>query len=175
MGTDCRIWMPPDARLDDVANVIGILVGCKPEWNDSEKELYLRVPGVTVKGNEYPGLATCSNIDIESESLLNLCDYKRLHVMWHWEPGEFCLGYHLLMPRSTALWLAIGNALINFFGGAIDYNDCDSVEIDNMVYCQYKNNPTDGKAWDDHQHRMFNIRPLDKSDILKWKQHAAYK
>ncbi len=35
----------------------------------------------------------------------------------------------MLLPRSTSFWLSVGKGLIDFFGGKMDYNDSDDIEI----------------------------------------------
>lgn len=171
MGVDCRILLPPDARIRDVADVIGILAGLNPEWDDSIPSV--SVPGATAKPSS---LAECAEITIVSKNGEFLVDGETSHwLLFHWEPSEES-GMHLLMPHSTAFWIALGKKLVSFFGGSIDYNDCDSKDVDYRAKKpRRRNNPTVGKPWDDFQKAMFNIKPLTEKDLEKAEKYAAYK
>ena len=81
------------------------------------------------------------------------------------------------MPRSTPWWLAAGKALVDFFGGELDYNDCDSSDSDYAVPAKgdSMNRPSDGKPWHRLQDRILALQPLSADDILSARQDAAYK
>jgi hypothetical protein len=164
MGVDCNIWLPSRVRIRDVADVIGILAGLKPEKHllqaGGEDGLWaVRVPGVT-----YEGITTmpeCARITIDVQG-------EKHWTLYHFEPSN---GERLLMPSSTPFWLAIGSGLVKFFGGRLQYQDCDD-KIDEEYSVDYDTNPEDGEPWQAFQARMFNLQPAWPADF---KQHAAYK
>ncbi len=169
MGVDTRIILPPDARIQDVANVMGIFAGLKPEREIlSQGSMYVKVPGVKVAGLET--LPECANIILEGDMVDGENGH---HILWHWEFSEN-VG-HLLMPRSTAFWIAIGERLVDFFGGDVDYNDCDSIEVDYHRTSDYKNNPSDGDPWNAHQERIWNCKSITYEDMVSVDHHSAYR
>ncbi len=56
-------------------------------------------------------------------------------------------------------------ALADFFGGKVDFDDCDDVEFDYVVEDKKDedNCPEDGEAWTNLQERFLTIKPLKKS------------
>jgi len=166
MGVDCRIWLPGRVRILDVADVIGILAGMKPEkrpFSTSEDGGWsTHVPNVRTEG--IPEMPHCALIYFEHNG-------ETRTVLYHFEPGA---GERLLMPSSTALWLAIGSGLIHFFGGRLDYNDCDSEDANETATVNYDIAPSDGEPWYEFQQRKLDLKALTKEDIDKYKPNAAY-
>ena len=80
------------------------------------------------------------------------------------------------MPRSTASNIALGKRLVDFFGGFVDYNDCDNSDSDYAVAEKTADecDPQDGQPWDDFQERMFNLKPITKEEIEACRQYSAY-
>ena len=107
---------------------------------------------------------------------MGLDGYEGHHVMFHGEPGDGCHGkYRLLMPRSTPFWIAIGTKLIQFFGGEIDFNDCDSKGMDLKRKKPRKwNDPSNGKSWQDLQKDMWGLKPIAKDDLVAAAKYASY-
>jgi hypothetical protein len=80
------------------------------------------------------------------------------------------------MPRSTTFWCAIGKGLVKFFGGKIDYNDCDSKKVDfsKKPFSDRINCPSDGKPWQAFQEKLWNLLPLTSKDFEGFKGKIAY-
>ena len=79
------------------------------------------------------------------------------------------------MPRSTAEWLAIGKALVDFFGGDLTYADTvGGIDYSVKWGSRNRNAPTDGKPWQDFQKRIFKVRTLTGDDVRAMEKHAAY-
>ena len=78
------------------------------------------------------------------------------------------------MPRSTASNIAMCKRLADFFGGRVDYSDCDSTECDYYVDEQPDINAYDGEAWERLQTRKLNIEPLTADEIAACQPFAAY-
>lgn len=163
MGVDCRVILPDRVRVRDVAEVIGILAGLNRSW-DSTKS-WIEVEGVKVETTSVPEMVSIilrgSLIDEQSDHSAN----------FHFEgnPGR------LLFPRSTAFWIAVSKGLIDFFGGELDYNDSDSIDIDYKVPAKPNIAPEKGKDWYDFQEALYNIKPLTIYDLIDANQYAAYK
>ena len=175
MGVDTYIYLPKDVRVHEVAEVMGILAGLKPKWAGANGSIWAEVKGASVKGIEIiPGAA---NIYLEADKGKKFIDGEREHFcMYHYEVGGHYSNYVLLSPRSTALWIAIGIGLCKFFGGGIDYNDCDAGGINRRFPRKRKNNsPDDGKAWDLFQKEIMSIKPLSDKDLEKAEELASYK
>jgi hypothetical protein len=81
------------------------------------------------------------------------------------------------MPRSTPFWIAVGKRLVQFFGGEIDYQDCDEIDVDFARPSKSLkiNDPQDDDEWDTFQRRLFRLKPLMVEDIKDADQYAAYK
>jgi hypothetical protein len=58
-------------------------------------------------------------------------------------------------------------ALVDFFGGEVDFNDCDATDVDYKMRrkSNKKNCPEDGRSWDAFQKRLFALQPLTESDF----------
>lgn len=167
MGVDTLIRLPADVRIRDVSIVIGILAGLKPEQHSLCGSSYsCSVAGVETKSSSIP---ECADIEINGD----LVDgEKNHHVMFHFEYKAS----RLLMPRSTAFWIAVGRRLIQFFGGSMDYQDCDSVETNYRRKSPRKDNsPEGGKPWHDLQDAMLAIKPITKDELIKCDKWAAYR
>ena len=173
MGVDTKIILPHDVRVRDVAQVVGILSGIKPEWEFSSDKTakWVKVKGVIIEG--IPIMPECCRIFTIGDTIRQKND--SIHVLYHFESGDEIDG-RLLMPRSTPFWIAVGLRLIQFFGGSIDFNDCDSIDIDKTFKKpRKKNNPSTGKEWDDFQEEKFGLEPLTQKEIDGCKEFTSYK
>ena len=161
MGVDTSIVLPGDVRVADAAKVIGILAGQEKRWEETTGARWVEVEGVTVKSYDTDALVGCA--------LIEFADH---HVMWHFEVEH---GKRLIMPRSTPFWLAVGKALVDFFGGTVDYQDCDATDVDYEAHTpRLHNDPEDDGPWDAFQQALYDIQPLTKADIKAMREHAAY-
>lgn len=165
MGADTRILIPTGSRIGDVSNVIGVAVGLEKSLATlSENSIYLKVDGVNHKPSS---LSECA------------------HIAWHYENENHSILFHfqpsgspdhlLLMPRSTAFSICLGKRLVDVFGGFVDYNDCDDIDVDYSV----DNNPlrlaTDGEEWDKWQKFMHSFDEITDAELESAKILSAYK
>ena len=163
MGTDCSITFPPRVRLNDVADVIGILLGAevaKEPLGGHDGAYYAHVEGIKVKGCESP--AECATITFENRWFL-----------YHFEFGDF--GERGMLPRSTARNIAMCKRLADFFGARVDFNDCDLTEVDYFVEEQPDINASDGAAWQRLQDRKLAVLPLTDGEVAACEKFAAYR
>lgn len=155
MGINCRIFLPGNVRVGDVANVLGISAGLKPRWVTTKDYRIVKVNGVQV--SQIKDVAELARIELQGD----LIDSTKYHyVLYHF---EFRNG-RLLLPPSTDFWIACGKSLVDFFGGAVDFNDCDNTPVDYKVTRKSsKNNcPEKDKDWDIFQQRLMNIKPIEQ-------------
>lgn len=164
MGVDTRIYLSPGARVKEVAEVIGLAAGLPGRWEESGSTRWYAVPGVRVSSNS--GLPECCDIEWVDQN------GEGRRVLYHFEAGGH--GCKLLMPRSTPFWIAIGRRLVDFFGGWIDYQDCDEEDMDYRQPLQYHCCPEDGEPWKSFRQRMSEVQPITRSEYERSKQYAAY-
>jgi hypothetical protein len=73
--------------------------------------------------------------------------------------------------------MAIMHRLVDFFGGILDYNDCD--DIDNNYEVEAKswedNRPSDGEAWYRLQNRILDLKPITEEEWRSYDKVAYYK
>jgi hypothetical protein len=176
MGVDVRIMVNARARIRDVADVIGILAGKQPYKRDFDgfDGWSTEVDDVEYKPSKH--MAECAEIMIRSSQEQPLVDGHKNHwVLWHWEPSEkyHC---HVMQPPSTPFWIAVGKGLVDFFGGKLDYNDCDSKDIDYEARGRVRlgEYSEDGIGWEKLQNAKLNLKPITMADMKKMDKHAAY-
>lgn len=177
MGVDVRVHLPANVRLDTVARVMAAYAGGEVKKsffeNDSKSGWSTRVDGYKIKSCE----AIPSMVEIIIEPGKPMVDGENLHhCFYHFEPSER-EGGRLMMPRSTAFWIALMTKVVDFFGGTLDYQDCDSVDVDYTVPAKSweENSAEDGAAWYALQNRILSIKPITKADWKAANKHAAYK
>jgi hypothetical protein len=169
MGVDTRISLPSNVRVRDVAKVMAASLGCKVT-----RFAIPRSDGIFTE---------CKDILIQSSSTAGLCDIEFHNCtvgpesqwfLFHW---EFTGGRKGMLPRSTAINIAIGMRLVKFFGGSIDFQDCDSIQIDYIAgeKSNDENCPTDGREWDNLQKRILAIEPITDTEIQECEKFAAYR
>jgi hypothetical protein len=178
MGVDTCIYLEGDVKVQDVAEVIGIFAGLKPYRYDHDDAWgnkdcwWTKVDGVEVKA----GIVSCAEIIITAPEGETLVDGEESHwVLYHFEPSDKESYMRLVMPRSTPFWIAVGKKLVKFFGGKMDYNDCDEKRVDYRAKKPRRVNcPQDGKEWEDFQTEMLNLKPVTVADLKAAQKYAAY-
>ncbi len=168
MGVDCRIMLPSNVRLRDVGELLGILSGRKSEkqYFNNNSGWSVRVAGMHFR--TYESMPECVAIEWDMPK------YGGRSVLFHYESGQG--QYRLLMPPSTCWWLAAGKRLISFFGGELDYNDCDNTDVDfqRRKKSRQVNAPEDGKPWYIFQERMLKAKAITEEEIQSMVKHAGY-
>lgn len=176
MGADCRVQLPANVRVLDVANVLGKLAGlpakrCKI---GNSKAVFVEVPGVSVE----PGDANApeyAHITVSPPpGVTSICAAPLLRFLYSFEGDGGC---RELMRRSKPIWLAFFRKLVNFFGGKLDYSDFDDIECDHYVPPKpdSENCPNTGAEWDALQLRILELPALTEADIEAERAHAYYK
>jgi hypothetical protein len=166
MGVDTRISLPGNVRVRDVANVIAILLGAKVtlEPLQGSDATAARLEGVAVKIRQYDNMPEMVRIEVP---------HQKSAFNYHFEHG----GRRMVSGRSTAETIAVGRGLIQFFGGAVDINDCDD-EIEDYTEADNEdeiNCPEDGALWQRLQNRIAALKPLGAWDLAECVSLSAYK
>jgi hypothetical protein len=147
--------LPGNVRISDVATVIGVAVGFQPYRRhfSSSDGWSTEVDGIETKNTGDSSPEHCNII------------FDRRYTPFFFEPDQS--EGRLLMPTSTAFWCLVGQRLVDFFGGEVDYNDCDSVDIDYKRRRKSKavNAPTSDEAWYQFQERMMAVPPLTRAEL----------
>lgn len=175
MGVDARVTLPANVRLSNVANVMGAVAGCPATKSffdrDPKNGWSTRVEGVEVLTTSIPSMC-----EIRITPPNGCVDGEKSHfTFYHFEPDNG-VG-RLMLPRSTAFWIAVMHRVVDFFGGEIDYNDCDDVSCDYSVPHKTweENSPSDGEAWYTFQNRILEIKPITVEEWNSFNLEAAYK
>ena len=158
MGVDTKIRLRGNTgygniRIRDVATAVAILWGNKPVkqelggYGGKAGSWGVKLPDVSVKGIE--SLPECADIYFPYQG-------KMARVLYHFEVEG---GGRLLMPRMCPEWQRVGKALVDLFGGEVDYCDSDFTDVDYSHTVDYRTDPEDGEEWQRWQERIFNLKP----------------
>lgn len=177
MGADCRVQLPANVRVLDVANVLGKLAGLPAEQYTigNSKAVFVRVNGVTItpSGANMPYYVEIT-ITPEHDGDNLIGGLKSCQFGYSFEgPG----GARHMGERSRPWRLAVFRKLVNFFGGKLDYSDFDDIECDHYVPPKpnSENCPNTGAEWDALQLRILNLPALTEAAIEAERAHAYYK
>lgn len=167
MGVDCRVTLPPSARLSWVVKVIGVAAGCpiREETSRHSNYTFVRVDGVRAQVTSIPEMA---EIVIDRQTVDGETDH---HVNYHFE-GDDGDGTHAMIPRSTAFWIAVMRRVVDFFGGDLTYSDYEG-GIDYRV--EPRNNSVSDENWEVLQDRLRAVKPVTEAEWRACDQYAAYK
>lgn len=162
MGCDARIILPGNVRIRDVMRVIGVAVGFEAKVSPLGSSICTDVDGVEA-----------TTPMASSPDFLHI-KFDNRHAYWSFEP-DCAPGKRLLMPTSSAFWCLVGHRLVDFFGGKIDYNDCDAIDFDyerrpkgNSLNC-----PDDGEPWRRFHERIAKVPPITRAELEAFRG-AAY-
>ncbi len=163
MGVDCRIMLPGNVRIRDVMTVIGVAVGFQPIK-------------IELQGGSYSIDVPKGSVVAESTFTpdMVMIKFDGRHVNWFFEVDSF--NGRLLYPKSTPFWCLVGHRLVDFFGGSVDYNDCDLSEKDykRRNKSDKLNRPTDGDEWHSLQDRMAAVRPITLAELENFQGNTGY-
>lgn len=167
MGCDTRIFLPIDVRIENVSTVMGILAGLKPKKRQiSENNTITVCEGVKIEHCGVGSLAACANIFLD-HPYTNLIDGELSHyVMYFFEGSDDDPNCRMMCPPSTDFWISVGRGLCKFFGGKIDYNDCDSIDIDESFPKPRHSNRPDDAEWQQFHDAIYDLKPVS----LDWKK-----
>jgi len=170
MGESCNIYLSADVRINDVINVIGILLGQKKNKNYIEKFWACDVEDVKEYGatNITSENASKENIHLRNYDTVptmlevvirkNKIDKQPHTAYYHFETNN---GMRLLCGGNSDFWHKVGKGLVEFFGGWVDYNDCDSIEKDfEAEKPRGSNHGESDEEFDAFQNDLWNLKPI---------------
>lgn len=191
MSVSCHIYLPGNVRVKDVMDVMGILVGLPKKKNnlddngrnldDGDPSWYCQVKGVsyrTTHTSEMISIELVGNFSeaAQGQRMIEDNPQNSAFCYWFFEVSSPHEEYRLISCGSTGFWIAVGKGLVKFFGGEVDYNDCDSIDVDFKVKKKINSKvcPSDGVPWQEFQKRKFDLQPLTKEDFQEAQERSAY-
>lgn len=155
MGQNTNIHLPADTRLDDACTVLGLLMGHERHLGESGNARWVEVAGVSATKfrTHTPEMVTIS---------LTMPNGDELHPSYFFECED---GDRLFYPASTPLWCAVGDRLVKFFGGNVQYNDATEKYDLKVKKPRKRNNPSRDAEWDKFQAELWAIEPLSYSEV----------
>ncbi len=182
MGVDARISLPGNVRLRTVIDVMAKLLGAPVKKEDLNSRghpgaWYARADRGVVEYQIHDSMPECVGVTIHQIDSA-LIGQKSYHFLYHFEfGGSRGRGSSRgMMSRSYASNIALYKRLADFFGGTVDYSDCDSNDCDYVVPAKTdsKNCPEDGDPWQNLQKRIMAIQPLTNEEIDALDHLATY-
>ena len=173
MGCDCKLELPAPAKLTDVADVIGMLLGQHSHIEMiSSVVKSVRVEGVHTTPSAIP---SCAQIQINT-----VTDKEPRWFLYHFEYGggpdhaNDTRGSRGIIFRCTADNIALAVGLATFFGGQVDFNDSDDSDVDFKRKTQKDIGAQDGDLWDSFQERKAAVSAIGPKQVKKYEKYAAY-
>ena len=177
MGVTAKCFLPPATQIEDVAAVMGALLGLHVEKKPLGRDgYYADVRGVKAGGTELPAMAQIvANMNgVDNDAAAEIPEVH-LRLGYHYAANE--RGEHLLMPASTPARIALMVGLVVFFGGHVQFNDAAEgggsglrVKAKPGKYLRHSENEQFRQMQDD----ILAIEPLTKADVDKYRKFAAY-
>lgn len=170
MGVNTCIMLPPDVKLGDVATVVGGCAGVpktrKALGGSYRDSWYVHMPYMKVESAEH--LPACARFEWSKGCWLKENGYS----LYHFEPDNSA--GRLMLPPSTAWWIATAVRLVDFFGGHVDFSDCDDVDVDHFAVPHPNRRASDGEPWQELQQRMWDVTPVTREEAIDNEILAAY-
>jgi hypothetical protein len=161
MSVNTHIYLQSDVRGLDVAKAIAVLAGLPVISRDY---------GWTVQGITSPMIEPTFEL---KGSMIDGEDTHRFYV--HYESDDFIGHDRLIMPPSTAFWVAIGRRLIEFFGGVLIYQDCASLDGDeHHVRSWHYPQEADDEGCFELSARICALQPLSRAELESAEEVAYY-
>lgn len=180
MGVDTVLRLPVGTQIGDVANAIGILLGKKKHW--------MALTSMASRAEERPEPVERGYVEVEGVSFttsdrqpgcvtINIADSNNIlgGGWWFFYHFEGKYGGPEMRGGARPARITLHRRLAFLFGGTVDYQDCDSVEVD------YKQG---APAWTLRSHEdeffyqkqldLWNTTPLTKAEIKQYSAAAAY-
>ena len=189
MGIDVSIYLEPHAKTEQVFEVILKLFGNEFEqqiFSGDKKPDFNQNPSLTNKWYLEPKKNSLNEIELSDHSYFRFnftsCIGENFSTLLHLDCDEGHLPTSkALMPRSTAIWCAVGKRLVDFFGGKLVYSDSTD-EDDPINYYLVTNPKFPAKQKDEDSNERFykyytllhNERVITSQEILNMKEYCAY-
>ena len=182
MGLDVYTYLPPSAESHNILTVTALLAGCPGEWKsfkDGGSKDYFGVDKKYANFIIYGAEQHHVNQYVPLPSMvLKMHDGNKfidgndtISFFLHMESDLFP-GFKMVSRYSNPFSGAIGKGLINFFGGLIDYNDCDDIAF-NQSKDERSNIAHDGKDWKNFQKRLSEVEPVTMQNMLDVEKYVG--
>jgi hypothetical protein len=182
MGVDTRLTLPPAAEISDVAKAIALLLGKTKAWvsiNHSNRTQHGLAEPTEHGWVETEGITYSVNNHQPNCATMNIAEIPELYgdgwlFFYHFEFGNG--GNRGMLGGSRAVRIALHRRIVDIFGGTVDYQDCDSKDVDyNRKSPAWLGKSNDDKAFHAKQLALWNIKPIAKDEIDACEKFAAYK
>ena len=166
MGINSLCYIPNDVKASDIVQAIAYLCGAE------RIEMNLGNGGIAANC-DLKEVQTCpgkfaKHVYVTSTHEMQYfivsiapttCDRISHMASLFLYPSEYHLGYFHVHAGVSEFWHAIDRALVDIFGGWVDDNDCDLVEVD---YKKEKPRPTNCPYKDDEWNEFLLRKGLSK-------------
>lgn len=174
MGVDCQIHLYPTADLDDIGKVIIALAGDPVVRHDFDNhDGYYTRAGQDAEWKAQTFSRGMYSLTFEAKTR-NGDEWGNVSA-WLQTSDARIPGMIMMIPRSTAWWIAVGKKLVGTFGGFLTYADTGSMEPDYARWPKPIMAATNGDDWQERQDILLAIKPLTRAEIEAETKHAAYK
>ena len=151
MGVNVNCYLSVGTRIRDVAKVAAALLGnqvTRQEDTRGGTAIFANVQGVKCTSTtvlEMADIVIDLSVDNPAAQDIRKSDGAKYGLIYHYESSK--PGMPLLMPASTAAKIALCVGLAKFFGGIVDFNDCDSRNVDYRSPARDDIHAEDGEPW----------------------------
>jgi hypothetical protein len=156
MSTDTRAFLPQHIRVNDVAKVLGGLAGSTVHRHDFD--------------NSAGYAAWCDDARVTTTSMPEMLSIditangEVIHFDYFFE-ADGGVGERELIARHCDRNVNLLTGLVRFFGGRLDANDCDDVDVDLAVAVHdatwpFPYTPSAGDEWYRFQDAVLAVKPV---------------
>jgi len=164
MSTSTAVFLPANTKVQDVADVIGLLLGqTHYEYALGNGDSVVKVRGVELS-NAGQCLEDCCYINITGATV-GESEWKCLYQFEFDDDGS--RGF---LKGSTPLNIALATRLVDFFGGKVIYRDYD----DDSFYGRIQPNFLTFYDFAKVQEKKLSVQPLTKDDVKACRELAEY-
>lgn len=173
MSINSKCYLPSDVRANDVIEAVAFLCGAERE----RVQIGHHADCIATWSNRHQVSKDIRENDTRKFKVYVLPTYDIQYVTIHIAPtncdNEWHQGSLFLYPQEnhpnrimlhagvSEFWRQIDRALVVMFGGEVDDNDCDDVDIDYAAESPRSCNcPEDGEPWQEFQDAMYNLPTL---------------
>lgn len=174
MGVSTVAYLDPTASIQDVATVIGILSGGKKEKRflsgvcseSKTSSYYVTVDNISyhIYGNRPDNCRI--NITLHGDKIIKMNDLSgqsnNASAFWMYCCKDKYPGYNYISFGCREYSQKIIAALVAFFGGVADLNDCDDIYEDfvNDADVIFNSHSSD-ENYDIFQDALWNLQPIE--------------
>lgn len=159
MGVSCKVTFPAKTEVDDVLFALAVLTG-------------RATPALVKIGrNTTAAMLTVDGVEVDTSKVIDVRTtiYNLATVDVRISHTSYSPAYDFEGPKgqrqlrwgcNTPDRIAISRALVDCFGGSVDVNDCDDIDVDYHRPAWRDADAEDGAAWDRRQTRLANLRAI---------------